>query len=109
MPPPSPGGPLLGIDVQPPHVREVEHHPPVSDAVAGGVVQARGVGRRPLPDCQPAAHRGPSADLEATYGLPAAQVERPIGRAGPVNVAAALRRHARDLYRPLTTLGISLG
>jgi predicted transposase YbfD/YdcC len=30
-------------------------------------------------------------------------------RAGPVNVAAALRRHARDPYRPLATLGISLG
>jgi hypothetical protein len=28
-------------------------------------------------------------------------------RAGPVNVAAALRRHARDPRRPLTTLGIS--
>jgi predicted transposase YbfD/YdcC len=30
-------------------------------------------------------------------------------RAGPVNVAAALRRHARDPRRPLATLGISLG
>jgi predicted transposase YbfD/YdcC len=30
-------------------------------------------------------------------------------RAGPVNLAAALRRHARDPHRPLTTLGISLG
>jgi hypothetical protein len=30
-------------------------------------------------------------------------------RAGPVNVAAALRRHARDPHRPLATLGISLG
>jgi hypothetical protein len=30
-------------------------------------------------------------------------------RAGPVNVAAALRRHARDSRRPLATLGISLG
>jgi predicted transposase YbfD/YdcC len=30
-------------------------------------------------------------------------------RAGPVNVAAALRRHARDPYRPLATLGITLG
>jgi predicted transposase YbfD/YdcC len=29
-------------------------------------------------------------------------------RAGPVNVAAALRRHARDPRRPLTTLGITL-
>jgi predicted transposase YbfD/YdcC len=29
-------------------------------------------------------------------------------RAGPVNVAAALRRHARDPRRPLATLGISL-
>jgi hypothetical protein len=27
-------------------------------------------------------------------------------RAGPVNLAAALRRHARDPARPLTTLGI---
>jgi hypothetical protein len=27
-------------------------------------------------------------------------------RAGPVNVAAALRRHARDPRRPLATLGI---
>jgi predicted transposase YbfD/YdcC len=32
-----------------------------------------------------------------------------LSRAGPVNVAAALRRHARDPARPLTTLGISLG
>ena len=32
-----------------------------------------------------------------------------LSRAGPVNVAAALRRHARDPYRPLTALGISLG
>jgi hypothetical protein len=30
-------------------------------------------------------------------------------RAGPVNLAAALRRHARDPHRPLATLGISLG
>jgi len=30
-------------------------------------------------------------------------------RAGPVNVAAALRRHARDPRRPLASLGISLG
>jgi predicted transposase YbfD/YdcC len=32
-----------------------------------------------------------------------------LSRAGPVNIAAALRRHARDPYRPLATLGISLG
>ena len=30
-------------------------------------------------------------------------------RAGPVNLAAELRRHARDPRRPLATLGISLG
>ena len=30
-------------------------------------------------------------------------------RAGPVNLAAALRRHARDPRPPLATLGISLG
>jgi predicted transposase YbfD/YdcC len=30
-------------------------------------------------------------------------------RAGPVNVAAAVRRHARDPRRPLATLGITLG
>jgi hypothetical protein len=30
-------------------------------------------------------------------------------RAGPVNVAAALRCHARDPHRPLATLGITLG
>jgi hypothetical protein len=30
-------------------------------------------------------------------------------RAGPVNLAAALRRHARDPHQPLATLGISLG
>ena len=29
--------------------------------------------------------------------------------AGPVNLAAALRQHARDPYRPLATLGITLG
>jgi predicted transposase YbfD/YdcC len=32
-----------------------------------------------------------------------------LSRAGPVNLAAALRRHARDPTRPLATLGISLG
>jgi hypothetical protein len=32
-----------------------------------------------------------------------------LGRAGPVNLAAGLRRHARDPRRPLATLGISLG
>jgi predicted transposase YbfD/YdcC len=32
-----------------------------------------------------------------------------LSRAGPVNVAAALRRHARDPRRPLATLGIALG
>jgi hypothetical protein len=31
-----------------------------------------------------------------------------LSRAGPVNLAAALRRHARDPQRPLATLGISL-
>jgi predicted transposase YbfD/YdcC len=31
-----------------------------------------------------------------------------FSRAGPVNLAAALRRHARDPARPLTTLGITL-
>jgi hypothetical protein len=30
-------------------------------------------------------------------------------RAGPVNLAAALRQHSRDPHRPLTTLGISHG
>jgi hypothetical protein len=32
-----------------------------------------------------------------------------LSRAGPVNRAAALRRHARDPRRPLATLGILLG
>jgi hypothetical protein len=32
-----------------------------------------------------------------------------LSRAGPVNIAAALRRHARDPHRPLATLGITLG
>jgi predicted transposase YbfD/YdcC len=32
-----------------------------------------------------------------------------LSRAGPVNLAAALRQHARDPARPLTTLGITLG
>jgi hypothetical protein len=32
-----------------------------------------------------------------------------LSHAGPVNLAAALRRHARDPARPLTTLGITLG
>jgi hypothetical protein len=30
-------------------------------------------------------------------------------RAGPVNLAATLRHHARDPARPLATLGITLG
>ena len=32
-----------------------------------------------------------------------------LSRAGPVNLAAALRHHARDPCRPLATLGITLG
>jgi hypothetical protein len=32
-----------------------------------------------------------------------------LSRAGPVDLAAALRHHARDPHRTLTTLGISLG
>ena len=32
-----------------------------------------------------------------------------LSRAGPVNLAAALRHHARDPGRPLTTLGITHG
>ena len=32
-----------------------------------------------------------------------------LSRAGTVNLAAALRRHARDPARSLTTLGIALG
>jgi hypothetical protein len=32
-----------------------------------------------------------------------------LSHAGPVNLAAALRHHARDPARPLTTLGITLG
>jgi predicted transposase YbfD/YdcC len=32
-----------------------------------------------------------------------------LSRAGPVNLAAALRHHARDPARPLTTLGITDG
>jgi predicted transposase YbfD/YdcC len=32
-----------------------------------------------------------------------------LSRAGPVNLAAALRHHARDPRRPLATLGITLG
>jgi len=32
-----------------------------------------------------------------------------LSQAGPVNLAAALRHHARDPARPLTTLGITLG
>jgi predicted transposase YbfD/YdcC len=48
----------------------------------------------------------------AAPGVMAASRNLAIGvlyRAGPVNVAAALRRHARDPRRPLATLGISLG
>jgi hypothetical protein len=32
-----------------------------------------------------------------------------LSRAGPVDLAAVLRHHARDPARPLTTLGITLG
>jgi hypothetical protein len=32
-----------------------------------------------------------------------------LSRTGPVNLAAALRHHARDPTRSLTTLGITLG
>jgi hypothetical protein len=30
-------------------------------------------------------------------------------RAGPLNLAAGLRHHSRNPYRPLATLGISIG
>jgi predicted transposase YbfD/YdcC len=32
-----------------------------------------------------------------------------LSRAGPVNLAAALRHHSRDPHRPLATLGITIG
>ena len=32
-----------------------------------------------------------------------------LSRAGPVNLASALRHHSRDPHRPLATLGITLG
>jgi hypothetical protein len=32
-----------------------------------------------------------------------------LSRAGPVNLATALRHHARDPIRPLAMLGITLG
>jgi hypothetical protein len=32
-----------------------------------------------------------------------------LSRAGPINLAAVLRHHARDPKRPLVTLGITLG
>jgi hypothetical protein len=32
-----------------------------------------------------------------------------LSRAGPADLAAALRRHARDPTRPLATLGVTLG
>jgi hypothetical protein len=32
-----------------------------------------------------------------------------LSHAGPINLAAALRQHARDPTRPLITLGITLG
>ena len=32
-----------------------------------------------------------------------------LSRAGPVNLAAALRYHARDPRRPLATFGITIG
>jgi hypothetical protein len=31
-----------------------------------------------------------------------------LSRAGPLNLAAALRRHSRDPTRPLVTLGITM-
>jgi hypothetical protein len=34
---------------------------------------------------------------------------RVLSQAGPVNLAVALRQHARDPARPLATLGITLG
>jgi hypothetical protein len=32
-----------------------------------------------------------------------------LSRAGPVNLAVALRHHSRDPHRPLATLGIRFG
>jgi hypothetical protein len=78
---------------------------------------------RPAP--RPLGHRGAAPIRDTTFAEDAAQLRTGAGphvmaalrnlvigvlcRAGPVNLAAALRRHARDPRRPLATLGISLG
>ena len=54
------------------------------------------------------------ADPPRRYGRGCQSGSRPeagaaLSRAGPVNLAAALRHHARDPARPLTTLGITCG
>ena len=41
----GPGGAAFGIDLQRPHVREVEHDPPVGDAVTGDAVAAAADGQ----------------------------------------------------------------
>jgi hypothetical protein len=59
-----------------------------------------------------AAHTGSRVRAGAAPNVMATLRNLVIGllcRAGPVNVAAALRRHARDPRRALTTLGIRSG
>ncbi len=73
---------------------------------------------RPRPRPRRAAH--PQSGLRPPLRVPARRPgpaghpqeprrDRGAEPSGPVNLAAALRRHARDPRRPLATLGISLG
>jgi hypothetical protein len=58
-----------------------------------------------LPRTPPGSDPGPPAG----HGLLAQPGHGVLCRAGPVNLAAALRFHSRDPHRPLATLGISFG
>jgi hypothetical protein len=64
---------------------------------------------RLLPATQ-AAYKRETTRSRGLRSYPTAMPEMGLpSQTGPVNLAAALRHHARDLARPLTTLGITNG
>jgi predicted transposase YbfD/YdcC len=81
--------------------------PPGSPTSCG----ATGRSRRCTTSATPPSPRTPPscAAAAARRSWPAYLVIGVLCRAGPVNLAATLRHHARDPRRPLVTLGITLG
>jgi hypothetical protein len=115
--------PVLRVTLQDP--RPARHHPPLADCHHQPPVRPG----QPRPAGRPAARHWAIEALhhvrEVTFAEDASRVRTGAGpgvmaclrnlvigvlcRTGPVNVAAELRRHARDPRRPLATLGIRFG